>query len=170
MHVVFAFAAPSLFGPGEVGEEVGPQVEEEEVTRGLLAHRSAAVETLRIVNRGGMIMAVPRVDGKAFEFRNGSEGIVRRVRHQRGQSGVDRSEVVETALALNRLEKEIDGDVRSAAIPVTLEEVAAGARVAHAAENTGGEIGFVGNPMAKEAGFRPCESIAGGLEKAAENG
>lgn len=132
---------------------MGPQVEEEEVPRGLLAHRSAAVETLPIVNRGGMIMAVARVDGEAFEFRNGSEGILRGGRHQRGQSGVDRSEVVKTALALNRLEKEIDGDVGSAAVPMALEEVAAGARVAHAAENTGGEVGLVGDSMAKEAGF-----------------
>jgi hypothetical protein len=59
----------------------------------------------------------------------------------------------ETALALNRFEKEIDGNIRFAAVPVALEEVAAGARVAHAAENTGSKEVLVGNPTTKEAGF-----------------
>jgi hypothetical protein len=54
---------------------------------------------------------------------------------------------------LDGLEKQVDRNVGTTTIPVTLEEIAAGARVAHAAENTSSKVVLVGNPTTKEAGF-----------------
>ena len=73
-HVVLALARAALVRPGEVGEEMRPQVEEEEVPRRFLAHRPAPVEALFVVDGGGAVVAVARVEGEAGEFGNGSEG------------------------------------------------------------------------------------------------
>jgi hypothetical protein len=53
---------------------------------------------------------------------------------------------------------------------VTLDEIATGARVAYAAENSGGKIVFIGDPMAEMAVGGTRKRIVGGLKKAAENG
>ena len=44
---------------------------------------------------------------------------------------------------MDGLEKQVDRNVGTTTIPVTLEEIATGARVAYAAENSGGKIVFI---------------------------
>lgn len=55
VHVVFAFAASALLGSGEVGKKMRPQIEQEEVPRGFLAHRPAAIEVPFVVDGGGEV-------------------------------------------------------------------------------------------------------------------
>jgi hypothetical protein len=71
---------------------------------------------------------------------------------------------------LDGLEKQVDRNVGTTTIPVTLDEIATGARVAYAAENSGGKIVFIGDPMAEMAVGGTRKRIVGGLKKAAENG
>jgi hypothetical protein len=81
-----------------------------------------------------------------------------------------RGKVCKSPFALDGFEKEIDRDVGSAAIAVALEEVTAGAGIAEAAEHAEGEVVLVGDAMAETVDAGNRESIAGGLEKAAEDG
>ena len=127
VHVVFSFTRSALICSGEVGKEMRSQIEEEEVPRSFFAHCSAAVEPLRVVDGGGVVVAVTRVDGEAVEIGNGSEWIVGRNPHQLAESVIDRGKVFEAALALNGFKKVIDGDVQSTEIAVVLEEVTTGA-------------------------------------------
>lgn len=120
--------------------------------RRFLAHCATPVEALWVVGGSGMVVAVTGVDREAAKFGDGGKRILRRSRHQRSQSGVDRSKVFETAPALDRLEKEIDGNVRAPAITVALEEVAPGARVAQATQRSSREVVFIGDTMAEIAG------------------
>jgi len=58
VHVVFAFAGSTLICAGEMGKEMRPQIEEEEMPGCFFAHRAAAVEPLRVVDGGGMVVFV----------------------------------------------------------------------------------------------------------------
>jgi hypothetical protein len=71
---------------------------------------------------------------------------------------------------LDGVEKQVDRNVDTTTIPVTLKEIATGARVAYAAENSSGKVVFIGDPMAEMAVGGTRKRIVGGLKKAAENG
>lgn len=87
-----------------------------------------------------------------------------------GEPGIDRGDVLETALALDGLEKQIDGDFGPAAISVALEEITTGTRIAQAAEHSGGKVIFIGDPVAEIAVVGTGQSREGGLEKAVKDG
>ena len=160
------------------------------MSRSFFAHCSTAVEPLRIVDGGGMVVTVTRVDGEAVELGNGSEWIVGRNPHQLAKSVINRGEVFEAALALNGFEKVIDGDVQSSEIAVVLEEPSAarqpgapaarrvsaakqlttGARAAQTAKDSGGKIVLIGDAMAEVAGLGSREGFKGGLEQTVKNG
>ncbi len=131
VHVVFAFAGTTLLGAGEMGEEVRPQIEQEEVPRGFLAHHPAAIEVLWVVDGGGMTVTVTGENGEVLEFGNGSKGGDAGSGHQRSETGIGRGEVLQAAFALESLEKETDREIGTALVAMTLKEVATRAGVAH---------------------------------------
>lgn len=149
MHVVLVAAPGPVLGERVVAQVVVAHPEDEEVAgleflRLLLAlpvgFLLGPFRLLRLVwvMAGGLVeVAVPSVEVEAGELHDVGEGVGTAMGHQAGEIEVDRLEVGQAPLALERLEEEVDGDVFAAVVAVLLEEVPSARHGAQAARDTG---------------------------------
>ena len=164
-HVVLALAAVPPFAGRQVGEVVRAQAEGEKVAgRPLLCFVARAHR--RVVASGGLVVAVAGAHRETVEFGDRRERVVAARRHLRGERRGERTQVLQPPLALERLEKQVDGDALAAGVAVELDEVAPRGRGGHAPQHAHLEEVEVGELRAVVAPRRAGVAPGDGREEA----
>jgi len=134
VHVVLALAQLAALRKGQVIEVVGTQIEHEKVSRGTFDRFALAVESARVVHGRPVKVTVAGINAEVVQGLDPGEGILAAPGHCLREQLVERSKVLQAAVAFDAFEKVVVGNVLAPVVTMTLEEIPSALPVAQGAQ------------------------------------